>query len=142
MKQVLVILLNDDFSNPDVMDQVNSINARTKLCRDLSMVKAYGGKILEGTTRIYTAKKYVDDIAEVYSAVENVEIKAVIDLEAEKSVEDYEVEDFNAMKKAQLDMLCKDRVDLFGEIKHSMLSKTKLVSAMVSALSGSDSEED
>ena len=91
--QVLVILCNDDFTKQDVMDQVNSIMADNKLCRDLGMIKNFGGKILKPETNIYTAKKYVDEIEAIYAGVDNVNIKSVIDLDEQKALEDYEAED-------------------------------------------------
>ena len=143
--QVLVILCNDDFTKQDVMDQVNSIMADNKLCRDLGMIKNFGGKILKPETNIYTAKKYVDEIEAIYAGVDNVNIKSVIDLDEQKALEDYEAEDFDALKKGQLDMLCKEHEDIFGDISYSTLKKSELVKAMALAVKGeaiSDDSED
>lgn len=135
MKTVIVILLNDDFCKDEVMGQVNSINASQKLCKDLSMCKVYGAKVLKGQpTKVYTAKKYLEHVEELYSNVEGVEIKAVIDLEAEKPIEDYEADDLTVLKKGELDMLCKEHEDIFEGVKYSTLNKKNLINEMLEAI--------
>lgn len=116
------------------MQQVNSISADTKLCRDLSMVRSYGGKVIDGGTKIYTAKKYVDHIKEVYAEIKDVEIKAVIDLDGTKELADYTAEDLSALKKGELEMLCKEEEEIFADITYSMMNKGDLVEAMAEAL--------